>query len=84
MRRNGDRAMRATRHAGLRALAKSEVPIGGAQLFVLGIVGEYLGRLYMESKRRPIYLIDRIVGLPDALASLPAQSSVPSARRATV
>ena len=35
--------------------------IGSAQLMVLGIVGEYLGRLYMESKRRPIYLIDSIV-----------------------
>jgi hypothetical protein len=36
--------------------------IGGAQLLVLGIVGEYLGRLYLESKHRPIYLVDRIVG----------------------
>jgi polyisoprenyl-phosphate glycosyltransferase len=35
--------------------------MGSAQLMVLGIVGEYIGRLYMESKRRPIYLIDRIV-----------------------
>jgi polyisoprenyl-phosphate glycosyltransferase len=35
--------------------------IGSAQLMVLGVVGEYLGRLYMESKRRPIYLIDSIV-----------------------
>jgi len=35
--------------------------IGSAQLMVLGIVGEYIGRLYMESKRRPVYLIDSIV-----------------------
>lgn len=35
--------------------------IGSAQLVVLGIVGEYVGRLYMESKRRPIYLVDSIV-----------------------
>ncbi|GEM_PF-3523500 len=35
--------------------------IGSAQLMVLGIVGEYIGRLYMESKRRPIYLVDSIV-----------------------
>jgi dolichol-phosphate mannosyltransferase len=41
--------------------------IGGAQLLVLGIVGEYLGRLYMESKHRPVYLVDRIVGLPNAV-----------------
>jgi dolichol-phosphate mannosyltransferase len=30
----------------------------GVQLLVLGIVGEYLGRLVQESKRRPLYLID--------------------------
>lgn len=32
--------------------------LGGIQLIGLGVMGEYIGRLYMESKRRPIYLID--------------------------
>lgn len=32
--------------------------IGGIQLIGIGILGEYIGRLYMESKRRPIYIID--------------------------
>lgn len=31
--------------------------IGGVQLFCLGIVGRYIGRIYMQSKRRPIYII---------------------------
>lgn len=30
--------------------------IGGIQLFCLGIIGEYLARTYMETKRRPIYV----------------------------
>ena len=34
--------------------------IGGIQLTVLGIIGEYLGRLYIESKRRPLFVIDEI------------------------
>jgi dolichol-phosphate mannosyltransferase len=31
--------------------------IGGIQLVVLGIVGEYIGKLFMESKRRPHYIV---------------------------
>ena len=31
--------------------------LGGLQLMTLGIIGEYLGRMFNESKRRPLYLI---------------------------
>jgi glucosyltransferase len=31
--------------------------IGGLQLFCLGIIGKYLGKIFLEVKRRPIYLI---------------------------
>lgn len=34
------------------------------QLIVLGIMGEYLGRLYIESKRRPMFIIDQVIRHP--------------------
>ena len=33
--------------------------IGGVQLLSLGIVGEYLGKIYLETKRRPRFFIEK-------------------------
>jgi dolichol-phosphate mannosyltransferase len=39
--------------------------VGGIQLMTLGIIGEYLGRNYDESKARPLYILDPRFGDPD-------------------
>jgi polyisoprenyl-phosphate glycosyltransferase len=39
--------------------------LAGVQLFFLGVIGEYLGRVYGETKRRPAYVVARIVESSD-------------------
>ena len=43
--------------------------LGGLQLMAMGIIGEYLGRLFMESKRRPLFLIDEYIA-PQVVANV--------------
>jgi dolichol-phosphate mannosyltransferase len=37
--------------------------VGGVQMMVLGVIGEYLGRVYDEVRRRPLYVVGRRTGL---------------------
>lgn len=47
--------------AGFTALAVMLATIGGMILLSLWIIGEYVGRIYDEVKRRPVYVVDKIV-----------------------
>ncbi len=37
--------------------------LGGIQLLALGVIGEYISRIFIESKRRPIYIVEETIGI---------------------
>jgi len=66
---------------GFTALLVAITFLSGIMLFFLGIIGEYVGRIYEETKARPQYVIGRIVGKSAAqgtgnLEDGPAQQSL--------
>lgn len=48
---------------GFPTLVVSVMLLSGVQLIVLGVIGEYIGRVYQEVKRRPLYIIADEIGL---------------------
>jgi len=39
--------------------------IGGIELLALGVIGEYIGKIYKETKRRPLFIIDKKISKED-------------------
>ena len=56
--------------AGWTSLIVVVLVMGAVQLFVLGVLGQYLGRLYTQSKNRPLYIVGDYAGDLKARGSL--------------
>ena len=65
---------------GFASLIVSVMFLGGVQLLSLGVLGEYIGRIFAEVKRRPLYLVGERIGADEDEAGSP----VPARHRARV
>ena len=63
---------------GFPTLIISVMFFAGVQLISLGVIGEYLGRVYEEVKGRPLFVVSREIGLGGEVPRAPATGSDPA------
>ena len=57
--------------------------LGGVQLICIGVIGEFIGRVYDEVKQRPLYIVEHSTGIAEpnsAHSEMPADAYVPEVR----
>jgi dolichol-phosphate mannosyltransferase len=66
---------------GWASIMVSVLFVGGVQLITLGVVGEYIGRVYDEVRQRPLYLISDVRGFDASTTEHFAESPLPTLSR---
>jgi hypothetical protein len=67
---------------GWTSLILSVLFLSGTQLFGIGVLGEYIGRMFEEMKQRPMYIVETLLNIERDRAT-PADGRAPSTESAT-
>jgi glycosyltransferase involved in cell wall biosynthesis len=62
---------------GFPSLIISIMLLSGIQLISLGVIGEYIARVFNEVKARPLFVVSERIGLAEARPDAPAKSEIP-------